>query len=92
MQKSKKYFHLRFRCRLVELLFDYKIKRLLKRFVDVMDSITEFKEKVFVLSVKILLPYNNKWVNKSSLMDRIFGLAILKFWRRCCLSLLKLVE
>ena len=92
MQKSKKYCHLRFRCRLVELLFHYKIKRLLKRFVDVTYSITEFKEKVFVLSVKVLLPYNNEWVNTSSFMDRRFGLVILKFWRRYCLSLLKLVE
>ena len=40
---------------LMELLFDYKIKGLLKRFADVMYSITEFKRKVFVLSVKVLL-------------------------------------
>ena len=51
---------------LVELLFDYKIKGSLKRFVDVMYSITEFKKKVFVLSVKVLSPYCNKWVNTSS--------------------------
>ena len=44
----------------MELLFYYKIKGSLKRFVDVMYSIKEFKRKVFVLSVKVLLPYNNK--------------------------------
>ena len=40
---------------LVELLFDYKIKGLLKRFV-IVYSVTEFKRKVFVLSVKVLSP------------------------------------
>ena len=40
---------------LMELLFDYKIKGSLKRFADVMYSITEFKRKIFVLSVKVLL-------------------------------------
>ena len=66
----------------MELLFDYKIKGSLERFVDVMYSITEFKKKVFVLSVKVLSPYNNKWVNASSFMDRRFGLTILRFcWR-----------
>ena len=53
---------------LLELLFCYKIKRPLKRFVDVMYSITELRRKVFVLSVKVLLPYSNKWVNASSFM------------------------
>ena len=66
------------------LLFDYNIKGSLKRFVDVMYSITEFKRKVFVLSVTELLPYNNKWVNVSSFMDRRFGLTILTFYRRDC--------
>ena len=42
---------LRFMNHLVELLFDYKIKGSLKRFVDVIYSITKFKRKVFVLSV-----------------------------------------
>ena len=45
----------RFLSRPVELLFDYKIKGLLKRFV-IMYSVTEFKRKVFVLSVKVLSP------------------------------------
>ena len=45
--------------RVVELLFDYKIKGSL-RHVYVMYSITEFKRKVFLLSVKVLSPYNNK--------------------------------
>ena len=71
------------------LLFDYKIKGSLKRFVDVMYSIIEFKRKVFVLSVTGLLPYNNKWVNVPSFMDRRFWLTILTFCRRECLSLLK---
>ena len=44
----------------MELLFYYRIKGSLKRFVDVIYSITEFKRKVFVLSVKALSPYNNK--------------------------------
>ena len=44
----------------MELLFDYKIKGWLKRFVDIMYSTTEFKRKVFVLFVKVLLPCNNK--------------------------------
>ena len=46
--------------RLVELLFDCKIKGSLRRFVDVMYSITEFKRKVFLLSVKVLSPYCSK--------------------------------
>ena len=71
------------------LLFDYNIKGSLKRFVDVMYSITEFKRKVFVLSVTGLLPYNNKWVNVSSFMDRRFWLTILTFCRRECLSFLQ---
>ena len=36
------------------LLFYYKIKGSLKRFVAVIYSISEFKRKVFVLSVKVL--------------------------------------
>ena len=44
----------------MELPFDYKIKGSLRRFVDVMYSATEFKRKVFVLSVKVLLPCSNK--------------------------------
>ena len=51
---------LRFRSRLEELLFDYKIKGLLKRFADVMYSIREFKRKVFVLFFKVLSPFSNK--------------------------------
>ena len=39
--------------RLVELLFDYKIKVFLKGFVNVMYSITKFKRKLIVLSVKV---------------------------------------
>ena len=73
----------------MELPFDYKIKGSLRRFVDVMYSATEFKRKVFVLSVKVLLPCSNKWVNESSFMDRRFGLTILKFSRMDCLSFLK---
>ena len=79
--------NLRFRSRLVELLFDYKIKGSSKRFVDVMYSITEYKRKVFVLSV--IAPCNNKWVNASSFMDRRFGLTILTFCRRDCFSFFK---
>ena len=73
----------------MELLFDYKIKESLKGFVDVMYSITDFKRKVFVLSVKELSPYNNKWVNTSSFVDRRSGLTILTFCRRDCLLFLK---
>ena len=62
----------------MELLFDCKIKGSLKRFVDVMYSITEFKREVFVLSVKVLLPYINKKVIAPLFMDRRFGLTILK--------------
>ena len=43
---------------------------------------TEFKGKVFVLSVKVLSPCNNNWVNASSFMDKRFGLTILTFGRR----------
>ena len=50
IQKSK-IVNLRFRSRLVELLFDYKIKGSLKCFDNVMYSVTEFKRKVFMLSV-----------------------------------------
>ena len=95
IQKSKRNCHLRFRSHLVELLFYYKIKGSLKRFVYVMYSTTRFKRKVSVLSVlkcycvKVLSPYNNKWVNESSFMDNIFGLTILTFCRRQCLSFLK---
>ena len=38
----------------MELRFDCKIKGQLKRFADVMYSITEFKRKVSILSVKVL--------------------------------------
>ena len=58
-----------FRSCLLELLFENKIKRLLKRFVDVMYLIIEFKRKVFVLSIKLLLPYSNKCVKASLFMD-----------------------
>ena len=59
--------------------FDYKVKRSLKRFVDVMFSIKELKRKVLVLSVKVLLPCSNKWVNASLFMDRRFGLTVPTF-------------
>ena len=73
----------------MELFFDYKIKGLLKPFVDIIYLITEFKMKVFVLSLKVLSPYNNKWVNASAFMDRRLGLKIVTFCSRDCLSLLK---
>ena len=44
----------------MELIFGYKIKGSLKRSVDIIYSITEFKRKVFLLTVKELSPYNNK--------------------------------
>ena len=72
--------------RLVELHFDYKIRGSFKRLVDVMYSITELKREIFVLSVKVLLPYSNKWVSASSFMDRKFGLTILTFCKRGCLT------
>ena len=81
--------NLRFRSRQVELVFAYKFKGSLKGFVEVIYSITEFKRKVFVLSVKVLLPYNNKWLNVSSFKDRRLVLIILTFCRRVCLSFLK---
>ena len=90
MQKSKINCNLRFKARLVELLFCCKIKGSLKCFVDVMYS--EFRRKVFYsmfLSIKVLLPYNDKCVNTSSIMDRRFGLKIITFCRRDCLSFLK---
>ena len=59
--------------------FDYKVKGSLKRFVDVMFSIKELKRKVLVLSVKVLLPCSNKWVNASLFMDRRFGLTVPTF-------------
>ena len=59
--------------------FDYKVKGSLKRFVDVMFSIKELKRKVLVLSVKVLLPCSNKWVNASLFMDRRFGLTVSTF-------------
>ena len=80
-------FDLRFRSRLVELLFDYKIKGSSKHFVDVMYSITRYKRKVF--AYPLLSPCNNKWVNASSFMDRRFGLTILTFYRRDCFSFFK---
>ena len=61
------------------------MKRSLKRFVDVIYSITEFKRKVFVLSVKAL-PLSRKWLNVSAFKDREFGLIILTFCRRNYLS------
>ena len=73
----------------MESHFDYKIKGSLKRLVDVIYSIKEFKRKVFALSVKVLSPYNNKWVKKSLFMDRKSGLTILTFCRRENLSFLK---
>ena len=54
-----------------------------------MYSTTGFKRKVFVLSIKVLLPYNNKWVSASSLIDRRLGLTILTFCRRDSLSFFK---
>ena len=42
--------------------------------------------KVFVLSVKVLLQYRNKWVNTSSFMGRRFVLTIRTFWKRDFLS------
>ena len=38
----------------MELRFEFKIKGQLKRFADVLYSITEFKRKVSILSVKVL--------------------------------------
>ena len=49
-----------------------------------MYSTVESKGKVFLLSVKVLLPYSNKCVNASLLMDMRFGLTILTFCRRDC--------
>ena len=53
--------------------------------------IAQFRGKVFVLSVKVLLShsYSNKWVNASSFIDRRFVLTILTFCRREFLSFLK---
>ena len=62
----------------MESLFDKKIKKSLKCFVDVMYSITEFKRRVSLSSVKVLSPYNNMWVYASSFMHRRFRLTILK--------------
>ena len=72
---------------LVELNFSLQNQRIVKTFFDVRYSITEFKMKV--LSVKVLLPYSNKWVNASSFTDRRFRLTILhkglpfilEFWK-----------
>ena len=44
----------------IGITFMLQNKGSLKRFVDVIYSIIEFKRKVFVLSVKVLSPYNNK--------------------------------
>ena len=49
MRISKINCNSRFRNDLVELLFDYKIKGSLKRFIDVLYSLTEFKRKVLVI-------------------------------------------
>ena len=46
--------------RRVKLHFDNKIKGSLKLFADVMYSTAEF-----LLSVKVLPPYSNKWYNAS---------------------------
>ena len=73
----------------MELLFYYKIKGSLKRIADVMYSMTVFKREVFVLSVRVVSPYTNKWVSASSFMDRTFELTNLTFFRRDCLSFLK---
>ena len=51
--------------RRVKLHFDNKIKGSLKVFADVMYSTAEFKRKVFLLSVKVLPAYSNKWYNAS---------------------------
>ena len=52
----------------MELLFDYKIKGSLKRFVDVMYSITDFKRKYLCYPLKncpyLIIILN--WVNASS--------------------------
>ena len=70
--------------RLVEFLLYYKIKRLLKRFVDVMNFTTEFKRKVFALK------YCRHIVRKAfSFMGRRFGLKILTIFRRDYLSFFK---
>ena len=73
----------------MSLLVELLIKGSVERFADVMHSITKFKTKEFVLSVKVLLLYNNKWVSTSSIIDRRFGLAILTFCKRDCLSFRK---
>ena len=58
--------------RLVEFLLYYKIKRLLKRFVDVMYLTTEFKRKAFALKYCCHIV-----TNAFSFMGRRFGLKIL---------------
>ena len=40
---------------------------------------SEFKRKIFLLLVTALLPYNNKWVNAPSFIDRRFGLKFYHF-------------
>ena len=42
------------------IFLNYKIKGSLNNFVDLIYSITELKRKVFVLSIKVLSPYNDK--------------------------------
>ena len=61
---------------LVKLLFRLQnLKRgSLKHFADAIYSITEFKRKMYVLSVKVLSPYSDKWVNEPLSMKSRFGL------------------
>ena len=80
----------------VVLLFRLQNQRIVKNILS-MSCIQKksLKGKLFVLSVKVLSPYNNKWVDASSFMDRRFGLTISTFdclifwkleqWRRLCL-------
>ena len=57
-----------------------------------MYSITVFKMKVLVLSIKVLSPYSNKCFNATSFVDMRFGLTILIFFRKDALSFLKLEQ
>ena len=78
--------------RRVELLFDNKIKGSLKRFVDVMYSVTKFKRKLLLLCAKVLSAHNNKWDDASSFKDRRFGLSVLTICKRDYLSFLELEQ
>ena len=73
LQNPKINCNLRFRSRLVELLFDYKIKGSLKHFADAMYSITEFNA--------FLLMDRRFWLTIITFCD---CLSFLKFeqWRR----------